>query len=337
MASLLATPSSAAALFTGKSTASSSCKARKTGQLTQRSCGLVRGGSGVVRPLTSSGPVVQLKHAGCVGSLPSNQDFRSARSASAQSARGEGAGSATSEVEVLASYDSGSSDVEGVCIPGEVVAYNEGDCTVVEITCKSFPGLFRVIAWCLTGLELTVESAELATSPDGIATNRFTVVNRKGKPLPAVKAQLLAERVGEYVKFCTPEQDAMDATVFQSEHVTVCNGRDPDYTVVTILADRGENSMLLLLASVVTGIGLDIHKAIIQGRHSKPADDRRRRFRFWLTDDSGKKLDFGGVSSLMYVLDLVLNKNAQPLKPPMGPTAAKYATDTLDETADMCG
>lgn len=90
---------------------------------------------------------------------------------------------------------------------------------VLQVQVKDYPGLFRVIAWVLTGLDLCVEAAEVETSPEGIATNTFWLVNRRRKKLNARAAELLAERISDYVRYCTPTTGARNALVFANELV----------------------------------------------------------------------------------------------------------------------
>lgn len=87
---------------------------------------------------------------------------------------------------------------------------------MLQVQVKDYPGLFRVIAWVLTGLDLCVEAAEVDTSPDGIATNKFWVVNRKRQKLSPRAAELLAERISDYVRYCTPSKGALVADRFSS-------------------------------------------------------------------------------------------------------------------------
>lgn len=47
------------------------------------------------------------------------------------------------------------------CMPGEVLLDNESDdkFTILRVEVKDYPGLLRVCAWVLNGLQLTVQNA----------------------------------------------------------------------------------------------------------------------------------------------------------------------------------
>ena len=47
------------------------------------------------------------------------------------------------------------------CMPGEVILDNEShdQFTILRVEVKDYPGLLRVIAWVLNGLQLTVQNA----------------------------------------------------------------------------------------------------------------------------------------------------------------------------------
>jgi hypothetical protein len=63
----------------------------------------------------------------------------------------------------------------------------------------------RVIAWVLNGVDVLVENATLKTNEDGIAHNTFWVTNRRGRKLSQKRAEFLAERLGDYITYCTPD------------------------------------------------------------------------------------------------------------------------------------
>ena len=48
----------------------------------------------------------------------------------------------------------------------------------------------------------------LKTDPDGMAKNTFWVTDRRGNKLSNYHADLLAERVGDFVVYCTPDKKA---------------------------------------------------------------------------------------------------------------------------------
>lgn len=53
--------------------------------------------------------------------------------------------------------------------------------TVVEVGVTDYPGLMRVIAWVLNGLDVVAQNAVLSTSQDGYANNTFWLSTRLGE------------------------------------------------------------------------------------------------------------------------------------------------------------
>ena len=64
----------------------------------------------------------------------------------------------------------GVADDAGCILPALVSASNDADpkATKVNVSVQDFPGLLRIVAWVLNGLELRVERATLSTT-DGMA------------------------------------------------------------------------------------------------------------------------------------------------------------------------
>ena len=62
----------------------------------------------------------------------------------------------------------------------------------------------RVLAWVLNGLDLVAQNAVLSTSADGVARNTFWLSTRAGAKLSDAGAERAAERVDEYVAYCSP-------------------------------------------------------------------------------------------------------------------------------------
>ena len=56
-------------------------------------------------------------------------------------------------------------------MPGEVILDNEShdQFTILRVEVKDYPGLLRVIAWVLNGLQLTVQNARYVTKPVQLA------------------------------------------------------------------------------------------------------------------------------------------------------------------------
>jgi hypothetical protein len=61
------------------------------------------------------------------------------------------------------------------------------------------------MAWVLNGLELVVENAVLTTDDESIAHNTFWLTDSKGRKLKQKRAELMAERLGDYITYCTPD------------------------------------------------------------------------------------------------------------------------------------
>merc|ERR1712207_17401 len=68
---------------------------------------------------------------------------------------------------------------EGECFPALVTVEQVENATKINISVVDFPGLLRVVAWVLNGLELVVERAEISTT-DGMASQEFYVTDLKG-------------------------------------------------------------------------------------------------------------------------------------------------------------
>jgi hypothetical protein len=59
----------------------------------------------------------------------------------------------------------------------------------------------------LEGLWLEIR---LKTDEDGFAHNQFWVTDRAGKPLKQSAAELTAERMGDFLVYCTPSRKVED-------------------------------------------------------------------------------------------------------------------------------
>jgi hypothetical protein len=70
----------------------------------------------------------------------------------------------------------------------------------IACICQSFvSGLLRVLSWSLNGLDVVAQNAVVRTSEDGIAHNTFWLTCRGGEKLEDEEAELLAERVRDFV------------------------------------------------------------------------------------------------------------------------------------------
>ena len=76
----------------------------------------------------------------------------------------------------------------------------------------------------------------------------------------------MAERVGDFVIYCTPNQHAVEAQEFQEGPINLTNKAHDEYSVVTVVSEPNQKGFLLELASAMTGLGVTIHEAIIEVR-----------------------------------------------------------------------
>jgi hypothetical protein len=94
------------------------------------------------------------------------------------------------------------------------------------------------------GMEVRVRSAEMKVE-DGIAKDIFYLNTLSGKPLSDSRAEEVAERVREYVTFCSPE-NARTAVEWLSGPVLISNNSDPESTVVTVVESDKRIGVLLV-------------------------------------------------------------------------------------------
>ncbi len=78
----------------------------------------------------------------------------------------------------------------------------------------------------------------LLTDNEGIARNTFWLTDFGGNKLDTATAELVAERVGDFVVYCTPSSRTLKAEIFKSGPVTLDNKAHDKYTVVTITGDK---------------------------------------------------------------------------------------------------
>ena len=92
----------------------------------------------------------------------------------------------------------------------------------------------------------------------------FWITTDGGLKLDLARAELVAERVGDFVVYCTPNQHAVEAQEFQEGPISLTNKEHEEYSVVSVVSEPGKKGFLLELASAMTGLGVVIHEAIIQ-------------------------------------------------------------------------
>lgn len=231
----------------------------------------------------------------------------------------------------------------GYCLPAFVTADNQrSKCfTVLEVEVADYPGLLRVVSWVLNGLDVVAQNAVVRTSPEGQAHNIFWLTNRSGEKLSDAAAELLAERVRDFVTYCSPDDDAREKTEFCAGPVMLSNSMHPDYTVVMVQEPRPTPGFLLEVASALSGMNVQILQGVVQGSGCDADDDvgleaqgplleqqldagscllaaggSGRIFKFCIVDAQGEKLDYGSISALMYTLTSVLGYRTHPTVPP---------------------
>ncbi|KAK9901327.1 hypothetical protein WJX75_006781 [Coccomyxa subellipsoidea] len=212
------------------------------------------------------------------------------------------------------------------CMPGEIEIDNESipDYTKLTIEVKDYPGLLRVITWVINGLDLLVETAKLTTDDEGMAKNVFWITDRRGNKLSNFHARMLQERVGDFVVYCTPDSKTLSAHKFESGPIVVDNEEDEKFTVVNICEGKERVTALLDVASAMTGIGVIIHEAIIQGDKKQAEEllgNSRKSgvtFKFWVSDKQKNKLDYARATALLFTLNMVFgNSSDARLRTPM--------------------
>lgn len=103
------------------------------------------------------------------------------------------------------------------CVPPDIVVDNKGaQWTQLTIEARDYPGLRRVVAWILNGMGMRVVSANLRALPGGRIRDTFTVSDLGGRKLRDGAAELLAERLGDFVQRCSPPELSRKDTEFAS-------------------------------------------------------------------------------------------------------------------------
>lgn len=229
----------------------------------------------------------------------------------------------------------------GFCMPAFITADNKrSPCfTVLDVEVGDYPGLMRVIAWTLNGLDVVAQNAVVRTN-EGQAHNTFWLTNRAGEKLGDSAAELLAERVRDFVMYCSPDDSYRSKTDFCTGPIQVSNSQHEQYTVVTVQEPRPTPGFLLEVATALSGMNVQIYQGVVQGVGCEGGDEAvatpvverqldkspclaadkssssGRIFRFWVRDSRGSKLDYGSISALMYTMSSVLGYRSHPTAPP---------------------
>lgn len=206
----------------------------------------------------------------------------------------------------------------------------------------AYPGLIRVLAWTLNGLDVVANNAVIHTKPSGMAHNTFWLTDRSGNKIDDATADAIGERVRDFVIYCSPKAELSSATEFSSGPITVSNSEHPEYTVVCVQEQQRKPGFLLEVASVLSGLNAEVMQGIIHAddtpnnnngnntnnnkkksgmkqNKSVPSPEsmnQGRLFKFWVRDRRGEKLDYNHVSALVYALGLALGFKSYPTIPP---------------------
>lgn len=190
--------------------------------------------------------------------------------------------------------------------------------TVLEVEVQDYPGLLGVLAWVLNGLDVMARNALVRTTPEGMAHNCFWLTGRSGRKLRDDTAAMLADRVRDYVMYCTPPPEMDSVMEWRAGNARVSNAEHDRCTVVTVTEEDPKPGYLLEIASVLSGLNMSIQKGIIQGADgdTPSTPPRQRLHRFWIKNNDGGKLTREQISGLIFTLNLMLSPKGQPLKPP---------------------
>ena len=257
------------------------------------------------------------------------------------------------------------------CSPGYVTVDNSSSatCTKLHLEAQDYIGLTRVVAWVLGGLGLLVRDARLTTGEDGWAKNEFWVTTEGGAKLSDKRAQAASERLAEFVTYCTPPpRRAGEEPRCEAGGITVDSSSKAHkkWTVVTVRggglssssnsssssksgssSSSSSDSPLLDVASAVSGAGIEIREAIIQGGPAcggdRPTIDEdpedgetggdsapssssssysstEPAMRLWVCEPAtGGKLSYVRCAALLQTLSLALGRGGGPSLVPPAP------------------
>ncbi|KFM22880.1 putative protein phosphatase 2C 11 [Auxenochlorella protothecoides] len=241
--------------------------------------------------------------------------------------RGIGCDNMTASVVVFKGLDEEGADF--VTVDNE----REESSTVLEVEIKDYPGLLRIIAWVLNGLDLVAENAVVSTDAEGIAHNTFWLTSLSGNKLKDKTAEMLADQVRDYLMYCTHQSDVKAATEFTSGPITISNSEDKEHSVIHVREDNPSPGFLLEVASALTGLNTQIQQGVIQGTGNCENKDTSlgcdaRLFKFWVKSSTGEKLNYEQASALLFTLNVVLGNYLNPLTPPDAALEATNNTST---------
>ena len=207
--------------------------------------------------------------------------------------------------------------------------------TILNIEILDYNGLMRVIAWCLNALDIVAEYAIMKTTDDNVAMDSYWVRTVSGNKLSNRAAEDLAERLNDYLSFCSPKPEDEMQTEFVAEPITISNSQHPMYTVVSVEESSRTPGQMLTIASILSGLNARVMEGLIQGSESNPAfsgeysqsgmqsqiaqyEGTGRKFTFSICTPEGHKFDAQGCRSLLYALGIGIGLTSQrfPINPP---------------------
>jgi len=203
--------------------------------------------------------------------------------------------------------------------------------TVLEVEILDYPGLMRVIAWCLNGLDLVAQNAVLSTSTEGVAQNTFWLSTRRGRKLSDSAADLLVDRMRDTLAHCSPKPGEEIQTEFSAGPIAISNSQHLQYTVITIRERQRTPGFLLEVASVLSALSVQVLQGVIQGcddcgddvpsvtvdssleswDDGRLGSDGARVFKFWVRGRKGDKLSPTHARALLYALGVGLGISSQ--------------------------
>lgn len=197
--------------------------------------------------------------------------------------------------------------------------------TILTVEMLDYTGLMRVIAWCLNGMDVVADHASMKTTEDNVAMNSYWIRSVSGKKLSSVKAEALAERLSDYLAYCSPTPEDEIQTDFIAEPIAVSNSKHPLYTVITVEESSRTPGQMLSIASILSGLNARVMEGTIES-NDIPKDfsgaqgykGTGRLFTFSICTADGKKFDVNSCKSILYALGIGLGLTSQrfPISPP---------------------
>jgi hypothetical protein len=119
----------------------------------------------------------------------------------------------------------------GVCVAPSVTVDNAASKHATKLTVEAvnYPGVLRVIAWVLNGLQVRVQSAQLLSQGD-TASDTFLLVDLQGRKVRAPRAPACAGRSSGAAPCCGPPQPPCPPQRPLHAALPPCHGALPNRT-----------------------------------------------------------------------------------------------------------